>query len=75
MVSFAWPPTFMSCRPSVQPLITPLSGKEIGSPRAYDESKMVPSISLPDLERAYGLGKGLGLGLGDGRTSDGWCAR
>ena len=79
----ALPPSAISCRPSVQPAITPLSlqrssgcqsaqarltvaallaaaaaaagwlaglgshGKEMGVPRAMEESKTVPSMSLP----------------------------
>ena len=47
MVSNALPPGFINCNPSVQPAITPESGKEIVSPRLYDESKIVPSIRVP----------------------------
>src|SRR5207244_6585647 len=38
-------PTFISCSPSVQPLITPLRGKLAGSPRLYELSNSVPLIS------------------------------
>lgn len=40
-------PTFMSCRPSVQPGMTPLSGKLIGSPRSTELSKTVPLTKVP----------------------------
>src|SRR5207244_1424931 len=41
------PPTFIICTPSVQQRITPLSGNVTGSPRWYELSKTVPSVSVP----------------------------
>ena len=37
----------INCKPSVHPLITPLSGKETVSPRSIELSKTVPSIVVP----------------------------
>src|SRR5262249_35856491 len=45
--SFAVPPTFISCSPSVHHGITPLSAKVAGSLRSTELSKTVPSVSLP----------------------------
>ena len=45
--SLLLPPTFMSCTPSVQHLMTPFSGKVMGSPRLTELSNTVPSVSVP----------------------------
>ena len=37
----------MSCIASVQPLITWFGAKSVGSPRPYELSNSVPSISVP----------------------------
>ena len=47
MVSRALPPTFIICSPSCHPGITELSLNSVGSPRENDESKTVPSLSVP----------------------------
>lgn len=39
--------TLMSCSPSAQPLMTPSSGKLIGSPLVMLESNTDPSIRVP----------------------------
>ena len=46
-ISFAFPPTFIICTPSVQHGITPLSGNVTGSPRSTELSKVSPLVSLP----------------------------
>src|SRR5438093_1365085 len=48
------PPTFMSCNPSVQHLMTPFSGKVAGSPRLMELSNTVPSVSVDAPTRAAG---------------------
>ncbi len=40
-------PTTISCTPSVQPLITPFSGNDAGSPRTTELSNILPSIVQP----------------------------
>ena len=47
MTSRALPPTFISCSPSCHPWITEPSLNSVGSPRENDESKTVPSLSVP----------------------------
>ena len=46
-MNLVFPPGFMSCSPSVHPLITLPKGKDMGSPRLYDESNSVSSMSVP----------------------------
>ena len=45
--SFAFSPTFIFCKPSVQQGITPLSGNSAGWPRCTELSKTLPSIRVP----------------------------
>ena len=47
MKSCHFEPTFICCRASVQPAITPLTGKLAGSSRLYELSNSVPSMSVP----------------------------
>ena len=47
MKNVAFPPSPRRPRPSVQPLMTRLSGNSAGSLRSYDESKTLPLRFLP----------------------------
>ena len=46
-MSFALPPTFIFCTPSVQHGMTRLSGNVAGVPRSFELSNTVPSRSVP----------------------------
>ena len=47
IINLNFEPTGINCRPSVQPLITLFNGKVTVSPLSTEESKTVPSSSVP----------------------------